>query len=418
MPIQLREATGKLEKAGGRKYHARLIEGDIWGSSGYYSKQVLESDGPATWPAGTQIYLDHPGATENFDRPERSVRDLAGKITSTPAYESDGLYADVEFYPHYAPIIEAMWEDVGMSIRASASVENGEIAGKRGPIIQSLENGLSVDVVTRAGAGGKLVSLLESARESAPATVDEATANNTREWLSDAVRANGGWAWVRDFDESTVYYERSATTADGGLRDAIYKQGYTLNGNTATLTGEPVEVKPEVIYTPVTQQTAEESAPKDSASSPAAVTENQEEAIMATIDDKELADLRESASRASTAEADTTTATERATKAEEALTKANDRAATAIVEAAFTAAGITAPKTAARLSKGYPVAESGELDDAKLTADVAESIAELAESNGAGQVRGLGTSGGDGAASAVESNKAIASAFGRTVKEA
>lgn len=111
---------------------------------------------------------------------------------------------------------------------------------------------------------------------------------------------------------------------------------------------------------------------------------------MATIDDKELADLRESASRATAAEADITTATERATRAESALTTANDKAAAAVVEAAFTAAGITAPKTAARLSKGYPVDESGVLNTEALANDIAESLAELQVANGAGTVRGLG----------------------------
>ena len=111
---------------------------------------------------------------------------------------------------------------------------------------------------------------------------------------------------------------------------------------------------------------------------------------MATIDDKEPAALRESASRATTAEADITTATERATRAETALTRANDTAAAAVVEAAFTAAGISAPKTAARLAKGYPVDESGVLDSEALATDVAESIAELQVAGGAGTVRGLG----------------------------
>jgi hypothetical protein len=115
---------------------------------------------------------------------------------------------------------------------------------------------------------------------------------------------------------------------------------------------------------------------------------------MATIDDKELADLRESASRATAAEADITTANERASRVETALTRANDTAAAAVVEAAFTAAGITAPKTAARLSKGYPVDESGALDSEALAADVAESIAELQVAGGAGSVRGVGHTAG------------------------
>jgi len=115
---------------------------------------------------------------------------------------------------------------------------------------------------------------------------------------------------------------------------------------------------------------------------------------MATIDDKELAALRESASRATAAEADITTATERATRAETALTTANDTAAAAVVEAAFAAAGISAPKTAARLSKGYPVDESGALNTEALAAEIAESIAELQVAGGAGTVRGVGHTSG------------------------
>ena len=160
----IESGTIQATKVSGHRYRARLIEGDRWGSSGYYDREVLERDGPNVWPEGTPIYLDHPSISEQMERPERSVRDLAGKITSTPAYEGDGLYADVEFYPHTAPVIEALWSDVGMSIRAAGTTESGERQGRHGPVITSLTEGMSVDVVTRAGAGGKLVAMLESAR--------------------------------------------------------------------------------------------------------------------------------------------------------------------------------------------------------------------------------------------------------------
>lgn len=180
----LRE-SGTLQaiKVSGHRYRARLIEGDRWGSSGYYDRDVLERDGPNVWPEGTPVYLDHPSVSEQMERPERSVRDLAGKITSTPAYDNDGLYAEVEFYPHTAPVIEALWADVGMSIRAAGTTESGERQGRRGPVITSLSEGLSVDVVTRAGAGGKLVAMLESARgnETNPAPAGEEISTEEKE---------------------------------------------------------------------------------------------------------------------------------------------------------------------------------------------------------------------------------------------
>jgi hypothetical protein len=175
---QLTEATA-APASGALRYRARIIEGDRWGSSGYYSREVLERDGPATFPAGTHVYFDHPTQSDRFERPERSVRDLAGRIDSTPVYETDGLYADLEVYPHAAPVVEAMSSAIGLSIRASGDVEEGERDGRRGPIVKSLSEGLSVDLVTRAGAGGRLVSLMESAREGAAQAVQAALQETT-----------------------------------------------------------------------------------------------------------------------------------------------------------------------------------------------------------------------------------------------
>ena len=63
--------SGALQatKVSGTRYRARLIEGDRWGSSGYYPREVLERDGPNVWPENTQIYLDHPTEREDWERP-------------------------------------------------------------------------------------------------------------------------------------------------------------------------------------------------------------------------------------------------------------------------------------------------------------------------------------------------------------
>lgn len=155
-----------------RRFRMRLIEGDRWGSSGYYSRSLLERDGPTAFPAGTLMFLDHPGATEAVDRPERSVRDLAARIITTPVYETSGpgvdkpgLYAQIEVFPHQQPTVDSLAEAMGVSIRASGTSDPGEADGRTGPIITSLVHGHSVDFVTKAGAGGRLVEVLEAARE-------------------------------------------------------------------------------------------------------------------------------------------------------------------------------------------------------------------------------------------------------------
>jgi hypothetical protein len=377
MPTLIRESVSLSATPAAKSGRIRIKIIDAGqGSSGDYPASTIEAAvKDKVFAKGLHMYADHPGVTENFDRPERTIKDLAAVLETDAEWvpEESAAYAEARVFPHWREVITEMADDIGVSIRASAEVEDG----KGGRTITKLLHAESVDFVTKAGRGGKIAEVLESAR------AVEATANDTREWLQAAVKSTSdGYAYVRDFDDTNVWY---ASWADDN--EHLYQQGYTLNGNVATLTGDPVEVRVETRYVPITS--AAEAA-KDSAPNPAAVTENQEEANMATIDDKELADLRESASRATTAEAEITTATERAKRAETALALANDKAAAAVVESAFTAAGITAPKTAARLSKGYPVDESGVLDTKGLTEEIAESLAELQVANGAGTVRGLG----------------------------
>jgi hypothetical protein len=147
------------------RYRARIIEGNRWGSSGYYPQQVLERDGAKAFPAGTLTYIDHPTASDEYERPERSVRDLAGRLVTAARWESSGagsggLYADIEVFPHWQPVIEAMRDTIGLSIRAGGTVEEGEVAGRRGRIVTALaesDGSHSVDFVTRAGAGGRIV---------------------------------------------------------------------------------------------------------------------------------------------------------------------------------------------------------------------------------------------------------------------
>ncbi|WP_326646677.1 hypothetical protein OG884_18790 [Streptosporangium sp. NBC_01755] len=165
---QLSEHVTLTEAAGGqapkgRRFRARLIAGDVQGSSGYYPAAMLRQHA-GVFRAGLPVYLDHPGVTEAYERPERSVRDLAGRLATPATYQGDGLYADVEVYPHWAPVIEAMADDIGMSIRATGTVEASTQQHIRGPIVTSLTEATSVDFVTTPGAGGRIVALLESAR--------------------------------------------------------------------------------------------------------------------------------------------------------------------------------------------------------------------------------------------------------------
>lgn len=357
-----------------------------WGSSGYYSPELLEqAAADKVFAKGTQMHIDHMSSTERREQPAGSVKTLAAVLTEDAVWDGERLVAEAMLGSQYRDVITEFAEYIGTSIAAGADVTIGEAEGRKGTIVEKLyPDPLNrVDFVTVAGRGGKVEKVLESIAGRAV----EATANDVREAIStvirDAYQDEGVWVWVLDYDDSNIWFaQESANEAK------TWQQAYTINDVTVELTGDLVEVRRVTNYVPITPAT--EST--DSPSGPAGVTENEKEPTVATIQIEESvhADLVEKSSRTTALEAELTTATTRATTAEAGLTEANDAAAAAVVEAAFTAAGITAPKTAERLSKGYPVKENGVLDAETLAADVAESIAELQASNGAGKVRGLG----------------------------
>lgn len=164
MAVQLSESLGFAPvTTKGNKWRVKVIESG-WGSSGYYPATMLATYGPAVFKKGTKVFMNHPSMSESSDRPERDVHQLAGKLASDAVFQEGALYADVEFYSHYAPIIREMAEDVGLSIHAFGEANVGEAEGRTGPIIETLvaDPLTSVDVVTVAGAGGKFLTLLES----------------------------------------------------------------------------------------------------------------------------------------------------------------------------------------------------------------------------------------------------------------
>lgn len=141
-----------------------------WGSSGHYSEKTLQDAAPLFSDVG--VYWDHPSAADEVNRPERSLRDLAGKVSGTPVYEANGkvgpgLYADVQVFKPYQEALEELAPHIGMSIRAMGQAKSGEAEGRKGKLIEKIVSVRSVDAVTAAGAGGKILSLYEAARTAA-----------------------------------------------------------------------------------------------------------------------------------------------------------------------------------------------------------------------------------------------------------
>jgi hypothetical protein len=170
--VAVREALAVTEAAG-QKRRLKVIEPG-WGSSGYWSAEVLERDGPAAFPAGTQMFVDHQTEAERDARPEGSLRDLAAVFDTDAVFdaageEGPGLYAEATVVEPWVPLIDAVAGDIGVSVSTYAESSMGEAEGRKGPIIgrivSAAENPFnSVDFVTKPGAGGRVLAVVESLR--------------------------------------------------------------------------------------------------------------------------------------------------------------------------------------------------------------------------------------------------------------
>ena len=168
---------GEKDDGAGR-YRIRIIAPGR-GSTGMYTAPNLAESAPLFVP-GTHMFFDHQTMTEDWERPERSVRDLAGVFESRAEIMPDGsLEADIKVYPSVNGIIRERWADIGVSI-------NGWSVDEIGPdgVVPPLAGIQSVDFVTRAGAKGAVLEVLESDgrwRVKNPPTPSNPTNTNVQE---------------------------------------------------------------------------------------------------------------------------------------------------------------------------------------------------------------------------------------------
>lgn len=433
----LTEASGQPDNRG-RRMRIRLIDSG-WGSSGYYSPEVLqEAARKRVFPSGLHMYLDHPTATESMERPERSVRDLAAVLTSDAVYRDGGLDADVTVLAEHRPVLAEMKDHIGVSIRGSGTVEQGQADGKTGQIITSLDEAASVDFVTHAGRGGRITQLLESAQ----ARLREGhgmTANDLRKALRHAVdTAHGGqgtFTFVVDHTDEWVVFEAEG---DGELQ--LMRQNYTISDGAATLTGEPQQVQAHTTYVPAGSpppaqpplqegnrnmgHTGTETGVNPGGNEPT----SREEQLQRQLDEtrrerddarQQVSTIGENAQRAQLAE-------QRANQAEadrdrlRGLIQARDTIDTRLAETDLPEASHPRVRSVVCGNEGsaIPLTESGSVDqerlDSAITAAVESErtyIARLAESAGAGLPRGLGETGGDNELTEADLESRLADGF-------
>lgn len=140
-----------------------VVEGES-GNGNIYTPQSLQS-GMEVFK-GKPIYADHPKRSEETDRPERSIRDLVGRIIETylgtdkagrPALRFKGKLSESADWLRTL-IREQIAGD--MSINAVGKGHEDPATAKF--VVEGFANAISLDFVTNAAAGG-YATLVESA---------------------------------------------------------------------------------------------------------------------------------------------------------------------------------------------------------------------------------------------------------------
>lgn len=167
--MKLREAGTAVKQSGGRYLIQLITPGK--GSSGTYTEESLKQAGvDRVFKAGTLMMIDHATDEQETLRPEGSIRDLAAVLDEDARWDdrAGALVAEAKVFDHWRPILEGMKDHIGVSIRAAGEVE--ETADGR--VVTKITEARSVDFVTKAGRGGKILEILESER---PSTLDAIT---------------------------------------------------------------------------------------------------------------------------------------------------------------------------------------------------------------------------------------------------
>lgn len=392
-PVQVRGDLVPVDEAALRAdgtVPIRLISPG-WGSSGYYSPEVLEAAGGAgVFAPGCHMYWDHPSATENQDRPERSLRDLAAVLETQGTWRTDhpdgpGIYAEARVFAPYREVLAEMASHIGVSIRAAAQVTTGEAEGRRGRIVEEIVDAQSVDFVTRPGRGGQVLAILEAAGRA-----DLSEARNVGEWFQSRIHLHFTTLADDMFGEGRLTKDERIALS-GGIGAALDAFSAAVDDNapqllTRDLWDEPTPATPVI-------ESQEDHMPLN----------DDDRAAIAEMISTAVTPIAEAVAGLAPPAPDSTEqlseAETRAARAEEALLvrDARDHVAVALGRVQ----GLPAP-TVARLTEALaapaavPTADDGTLDAASLdeairTAVEAE-VAYLAEATGS-PVRGVG--GGD-----------------------
>jgi hypothetical protein len=237
--VEILEAVSLIEAPKSGKWFARLIEADKQGSSAYYSSAALQRS-VGKFTAGTHMYVNHMSMTEKEDRPEGDLNNLVGVLEGDGVMRPDGIYAPVRIYSDKRDWVMERASDIGLSIRAEGAVQ--EVNGRKELVEISKVH--SVDLVTRAGAGGKFVSIMESARDSVVESAERQKEDETLEFPKELAESLDTLAKdMKALMEAIADDRKAAKDKEEALAEAERKAGEPKAPSAGEIAGALREAK-------------------------------------------------------------------------------------------------------------------------------------------------------------------------------
>lgn len=245
---------GKPTSKGKGIFEVKLIS-EGWGSSGYYSREMLKEYGPKVFTKNTLSYANHSSQEEL--EAGRDITKIVGKYVEDAVGREDedglySLYAPLKVREEWVGFVEEFKESIGASIFVSGEASEGEAEGRSGLLVESLDADdpyKSVDLVAAAGRGGKVERMLEAYK-----ATEQFTNNDKSQALYQAVNeAYEKYSYVMDYTETEAYVDVDGT---------MYAIPYTVTASVVTLdTGNAIEVRRETQYIPIKVTEKEETMP-------------------------------------------------------------------------------------------------------------------------------------------------------------
>jgi hypothetical protein len=208
--VEVKESIGfeaVIVKEGKKTAHTPVkLIAPGWGSMAYYSKEVLKRDGPSVFKKGTHMMWNHPTDTEEAERPEGDLSNLAAVLMKDAEWMDEGpkgpgLYSEAKIFSDYATQIEEKGPHTGISINAGIKCHEGTIDGRSGRIADKFTHAYSADFVTKAGAGGTVV-------------VNEALRTPTEEQIMTPEEIKALEARAKASDEENLRLKQQAATRE------------------------------------------------------------------------------------------------------------------------------------------------------------------------------------------------------------